>query len=213
MDCPLICLCLLAHGKFELSDLPHRFSLARVFTEPLGEARVLAFASEQEAGRDRAARAELGQQAPVHVCADLSVKSVAERDKLGGLGHGLDIVQRVPLLHAVKVALLDEQGHPVMINEEQVELLLELGVLRVQWHVPIVEQSESGLKVVDHNFLVLGCRRDEPFGISLGCRSRLLGPHLQDIDHLSNIITRRFNQIRACIFIDVYVFSLGDLHD
>ena len=93
LDSPLVCLGLLAHGKLELSDLPHRFSLAGVFAEPLGEARVEASASEQEAGCDRAARAELGQQAPVHVCADLSVKRVTERDKLGGLGHGLNIVQ------------------------------------------------------------------------------------------------------------------------
>lgn len=53
----------------------------------------------------------------------------------------------------------------------------------------------------------------ELLGCILGSGRCLLGPHLKDVDNLSNIVTRRLDKILTCVIVEFDVLSLGNLLD
>ena len=77
-----------------------------------------------------------------------------------------------------------------MVNKKQVEFLLESGVLSLERHLSIVKQTISGLEVVDHDLLIFCSGGQKLFRVSPRGRGCLLSPHLENVDHLSDIVSR-----------------------
>ena len=95
------------------------------------------------------------QKGPVLVGSDLFVQSVTDRDELTGFSHGIDVVHTIPVLKGVEVRLLHQEWDPLMVDEEEVQLLSEKWVLPIKWCDAVVQEPVGCIEVIDHHRLIL----------------------------------------------------------
>ena len=86
---------------------------------------------------------------------------------------------------------MDEEGHPVVVDEEEVEFVAERRVLLIKIDKTMVEESVGGLKVVHHEFFIFAhvC-----LSVDFLADFVLGAPHLHHIDHLPYIVTGALDQ-------------------
>ena len=77
-----------------------------------------------------------------------------------------------------------------MVNEEKIKFVSKSWVFGIQRVSPVIKKLTCGFEVVKHDFPILGYRVQKRL---IAC-CRLIVPHLQDVDDLTNVVSRALDQ-------------------
>ena len=95
-----------------------------------------------------------------------------------------------------------------MIDEKEIEFVPEARIPLVEVFASMIEQPVGRVEVVNHHALILSHRRQE-LRVAKG---GLLTPHLQDVDHLADVVAAALNQSFCLNRIQNDALPLGHFH-
>ena len=104
------------------------------------------------------------------------------RYEVRGLRHPLEILETISVAHRCQIALLNDHGYEIVVDEKQIDFVSECGSAHVG---PAVEQSITGFEVVDHDLFVLGHVEGRVPELLLG---------LEEVYDVSYVLARRLDE-------------------
>lgn len=95
-----------------------------------------------------------------------------------------------------------------MVNKEEIKFVSKSWVFGIQRVSPVIKELTCGFEVVQHDFPILGYRVQKRL---IACRC-LIVPHLQDVDDLTNVVSRALNQSVNSYLVQIEAFTLSNFH-